>query len=538
MASTASEITDIIKAQIKEFEGQAESADVGTVVEIGDGIARIHGLAGCRASELLDFGKETFGLAFNLEEDTVSAIILGDYDKIKEGDEVRTTGRIIETPAGDELIGRVVDPLGRPLDGKGPINTKKFQRIDVVAPGVIARQNVDTPVQTGIKSIDAMFPIGRGQRELIIGDRATGKTAIAVDTIINQKGQDLVCIYVAIGQKESTVAKIVATLQERGAMEHTIVVSAAASDPAPVQYLAPYAGVAMGEEFMDAGRDALCIYDDLSKHAWAYRQISLLLRRPPGREAYPGDVFYLHSRLLERAARMNKENGGGSLTALPIIETLAGDISAYIPTNVISITDGQIYLLTDLFYAGIRPAISTGLSVSRVGGAAQIKAIRQVAGRLRLDLTQYRELAAFAQFASDLDKRTRDQLERGKRMTELLKQNQYEPMPIAQQVIVLFAGTNGYLDDVAVDGVQAFQKELLRFLSSSHPDVERAIAKDKALSEQTEKALRSAIDEFKKSSPLMQKPERAAAEREAAPARGGQLQSARRAAEREAVKDK
>src|SRR5437667_2974043 len=499
MASTASEITDIIKAQIKEFEGQAESADVGTVVEIGDGIARIHGLAGCMASELLDFGKDVFGLAFNLEEDTVSAIILGDYTGIQEGGTVRTTGRIVQTGVGPQLVGRVVDPLGRALDGKGEIVSKEFRAVDVVAPGDIMRQNVDTPVQTGIKVIDSITPIGRGQRELIIGDRQTGKTAVAIDTIINQKGQDLICIYVAIGQKESSVAKIVATLEEHGAMEHTIVVVAGASDPATLQYLAPFAGCAMGEYFRDSGKDALVVYDDLSKHAWAYRQVSLLTRRPPGREAYPGDVFYLHSRLLERAARLNKDNGGGSLTALPIIETQANDIAAYIPTNVISITDGQIYLLTDLFYAGIRPAISTGLSVSRVGGAAQIKAIRQVAGRLRLDLTQYRELAAFAQFASDLDKRTRDQLERGKRMTELLKQNQYEPMPIAQQVIVLFAGTNGYLDDVAVDEVQAFQKELLRFLSSSHPDIERAIRKDKALSEQTEKALRSAIDEFKKS---------------------------------------
>src|SRR5881409_2521869 len=538
MAGASSEITDIIKAQIRRFEGGIEPVDVGTVVEVGDGIARIQGLAGCMASELLDFGHDVFGLASNLEEEIVSAIVLGDYAGIKEGDEVRTTGRIAEVPVGEALVTRVVDPLGRPLDGKGPIKTASSRKIDVVAPRVITRKNVDTPVQTGIKAIDSLTPIGRGQRELIIGDRQTGKTAIAIDTIINQKGKDLTCIYVAIGQKESSVAKIVATLEEKGAMEHTIVVIAGASDPATLQYLAPFAACAMGEFFRDSGKDALIVYDDLTKHAWAYRQVSLLTRRPPGREAYPGDVFYLHSRLLERAARLNKENGGGSLTALPIIETLAGDISAYIPTNVISITDGQIYLLTDLFYAGIRPAISTGLSVSRVGGAAQIKAIRQVAGRLRLDLTQYRELAAFAQFASDLDKRTRDQLERGKRMTELLKQNQYEPMPIAQQVIVLFAGTNGYLDDVAVEDVQAFQKELLRFLGSSHPDIEKAIAKEKAVSEQTEKALRSAIDEFKKSSPLMQKPERPAAERGAAPPKGGQLQAARRATERETVKEK
>src|SRR5213596_1400957 len=416
MADSSKEITDIIKAKIKGFKGEAESVDVGTVVEIGDGIARVYGLANCMASELLDFGGDVFGLAFNLEEDTVSAIILGDYTAIVEGGEVRTTGRIVQTPVGHALVGRVVDPLGRPLDGKGPINTKEARPVDVVAPGVITRQNVDTPVQTGIKVIDAITAIGRGQRELIIGDRQTGKTAIAIDTIINQKGKDLTCIYVAIGQKESSVAKIVATLEERGAMDHTIVVIAGASDPATVQYLAPFAACAMGEFFRDNGEDALIVYDDLTKHAWAYRQVSLLTRRPPGREAYPGDVFYLHSRLLERAARLSKEEGGGSLTALPIIETQANDISAYIPTNVISITDGQIYLLTDLFYAGIRPAISTGLSVSRVGGAAQIKAMRQVAGRLRLDLSQYRDMAAFAQFASDLDKRTRDQLERGKRI--------------------------------------------------------------------------------------------------------------------------
>src|ERR1700716_1689278 len=507
MASTASEITDIIKAQIKEFEGHAESADVGTVVEIGDGIARIHGLAGCMASELLDFGNEVFGLAFNLEEDTVSAIILGDYTGIEEGGVVRTTGRIVQTGVGPQLVGRVVDPLGRALDGKGDIVSKEFRPVDVVAPGVITRQNVDTPVQTGIKVIDTITPIGRGQRELIIGDRQTGKTAVAIDTIINQKGQNLICIYVAIGQKESSVAKIVATLEEHGAMDHTIVVIAGASNPAPIQYLAPFAGCAMGEYFRDKGQDALVVYDDLTKHAWAYRQGSLLTRRPPRPRASPGAVFYLHSRLLERAARLNKENGGGSLTALPIIETQANDISAYIPTNVISITDGQIYLLTDLFYAGIRPAISTGLSVSRVGGAAQIKAMRQVAGRLRLDLSQYRELAAFAQFASDLDKRTRDQLERGKRMEELLKQDQYQPMPVAQQVIVLFAGGNGYMDDIPVDKVRQFEKELLRFLSSSHPGIEQAIGKDNALSPDTEKLLRGAIEEFKQSSPLVQKVE-------------------------------
>ena len=537
MGIKSDEISSLIKQRIKDFDVPILSADVGIVTDVGDGIAHVYGLQNAQALELLEFKGGVPGVAFNLEEDSVGAIILGPYEEIREGDEVRTTGKIIQVPVGKALVGRVVNPLGEPIDGKGPIETKEFSPVEKVAPGVITRQPVDTPLQTGIKAIDSMIPIGRGQRELIIGDRQTGKTAIAIDTIINQKGQGVTCIYVAIGQRASTVAQVAAILERNGAMEHTIIVAATASDPAPLWYIAPYAGCSMGEYFMVQGKDALLVYDDLSKHAWAYRQISLLLRRPPGREAYPGDVFYLHSRLLERAARMNKDNGGGSLTALPIIETLAGDISAYIPTNVISITDGQIYLLTDLFYAGIRPAISTGLSVSRVGGAAQIKAIRQVAGRLRLDLTQYRELAAFAQFASDLDKRTKDQLERGKRMTELLKQNQYEPMPVAQQVIVLFAGTNGYLDDIDVEQVQAFQKELLRFLSDSHPDIEKSIAKDKAVSEQTEKALRAAIDEFKKSSPLMQKPERPGAKAEAAAPRGGQLQSARRATERETVKE-
>src|SRR5881396_1805544 len=443
MASTASEITDIIKAQIKEFEGQAESADVGTVVEIGDGIARIHGLAGCMASELLDFGKDVFGLAFNLEEDTVSAIILGDYTGIEEGGVVRTTGRIVQTGVGPQLIGRVVDPLGRALDGKGEIVSKEFRAVDVVAPGVITRQNVDTPVQTGIKVIDSITPIGRGQRELIIGDRQTGKTAVAIDTIINQKGQNLICIYVAIGQKESSVAKLVATLEEKGAMDHTIVVVAGASDPATMQYIAPFAGCAMGEFFRDNKKDALIVYDDLTKHAEAYREVSLLVRRPPGREAYPGDVFYLHSRLLERAARMNDEHGGGSLTALPIIETKANDISAYIPTNVISITDGQIYLETDLFNAGVRPAINVGRSVSRVGGNAQIKAMKSVAGNLRLNLSQYRDLEAFAAFASDLDAASRAQLDRGARLVELLKQPQYSPFPVEEQVVSVWAGTSG-----------------------------------------------------------------------------------------------
>ena len=539
MAIKSEEISSLIKKRIKDFDVPILSADVGIVTEVGDGIAQIYGLKNAQALELLEFKGGTRGVAFNLEEDSVGAIILGPFEEIKEGDEVRTTGKIMQVPVGDALVGRVVKPLGEPIDGKGPIDTTKFSPIEKVAPGVITRHPVDTPLQTGIKAIDAMIPIGRGQRELIIGDRQTGKTAIALDTIINQKGQGVICIYVAIGQRAATVAQVAATLEQHGALEYTIIVAATASDPAPLWYIAPYAGCSMGEYFMDQGKDALLVYDDLSKHAWAYRQISLLLRRPPGREAYPGDVFYLHSRLLERAARMSKENGGGSLTALPIIETLAGDISAYIPTNVISITDGQIYLLTDLFYAGIRPAISTGLSVSRVGGAAQIKAIRQVAGRLRLDLTQYRELAAFAQFASDLDKRTRDQIERGKRMTELLKQGQYEPMPIAQQVMVLFAGANGFVDDVPVEKVQAFEKELVRFLSSSHPEVEQAITKEKTISDESEKRLRAAIEEFKKSSPLVQK-EKPAEDKAAQPAvrGGGGLQGARAAAERETAKGK
>jgi F-type H+-transporting ATPase subunit alpha len=537
MTISSEEISSLIKRRIKEFDVPILSADVGIVTEVGDGIAQVYGLQGAQALEMLEFTGGVAGIALNLEEDSVGAIILGPYEHIKEGDQVRTTGKIIQVPVGEALIGRVVNALGEPIDGKGPIATKEFSPVEKVAPGVVTRQPVDTPLQTGIKAIDSMIPIGRGQRELIIGDRQTGKTAIAIDTIINQKGQGVICIYVAIGQRAATVAQVAATLEERGAMEYTIIVSATASDPAPLWYLAPYAGCSMGEYFRDKGGDALLVYDDLSKHAWAYRQISLLLRRPPGREAYPGDVFYLHSRLLERAARLNKDNGGGSLTALPIIETLAGDISAYIPTNVISITDGQIYLLADLFYSGIRPAISTGLSVSRVGGAAQIKAIRQVAGRLRLDLSQYRELAAFAQFASDLDKRTRDQLERGKRMTELLKQGQYQPMPIQQQVIVLFAGTNGFADDVPVEQVETFEKELLRFLGSSHPEIQEAIAKEKAISDATDKALRAAIEEFKKSSPIFQKVEaRPAATAEPAP-KGGPLQSARRATERETTKE-
>jgi F-type H+/Na+-transporting ATPase subunit alpha len=539
VAIKSDEISNLIKQRIKDFDVPVLSADVGIVTEIGDGIAQIYGLRNAQSLELLEFKGGVKGMALNLEEDSVGAVVLGPYEEIREGDEVRTTGSVVQVPVGDALIGRVVNALGEPIDGKGPIQTKETAPVEKVAPGVITRQPVDTPLQTGLKAVDAMTAIGRGQRELIIGDRQTGKTAIGLDTIINQKGQDVICIYVAIGQRAATVAQVAAVLEEHGALEYTIIVSATASEPAPLWYIAPYAATSMGEYFMNKGKDVLVVYDDLSKHAWAYRQISLLLRRPPGREAYPGDVFYLHSRLLERSARMNKENGGGSLTALPIIETLAGDISAYIPTNVISITDGQIYLLADLFYAGIRPAISTGLSVSRVGGAAQIKAMRQVAGRLRLDLSQYRDLAAFAQFASDLDKRTRDQLERGKRMEELLKQGQFEPMPVAQQVIVLFAGGNGYLDDVPVDKVGQFEKELLRFLSSSHPGIEQAIAKEKALSPETEKLVRGAIEELKKSSPLVQKPaEKPAAKAEEPPREKGPLQSARRATERETTKQR
>ena len=494
----SSEISEIIKAKIRGFEGHAESADVGTVVEVGDGIARIYGLAGCMASELIDFGKDVFGLAFNLEEDTVSAIILGDYTGIKEGDECRTTGRIAEVPVGDALVGRVVDPLGRPLDGKGPIAAQGSRRIDVVAPGVIKRKNVDTPVQTGIKVIDSLTPIGRGQRELIIGDRQTGKTAVAIDTIINQKGQDLVCIYVAIGQKESSVAKTISTLEEHGALEHSIVVVAGASAPATLQYIAPYSGCAMGEFFRDDRRDALIVYDDLTKHAWAYREVSLLARRPPGREAYPGDVFYLHSRLLERAARMNDENGGGSLTALPIIETQANDIAAYIPANVISITDGQIYLETDLFNAGVRPAMNSGLSVSRVGGDAQIKAMSKVTGSLRLDLGQYRELAAFAQFGSDLDKATLQQLRRGERLVEMLKQPQYQPLPVEKEIVIIFSGTAGYLDDVAKERVRDFEQGLFRFLDTQRPELGPLILREKKWTPDVEKVAREAIEEFKR----------------------------------------
>ena len=500
MTTRGRDIASVIRQEIQQFGATLTMADVGIVVEIGDGIARIQGLAAAKYNELLQFPNEIMGIAMNLEEDSVAAIILGDYSQIKEGDEARCTGRIAEVPVGEALVGRVVDPLGRPLDAKGSIKIDKTRALERIAPNVTSRKLVDTPVQTGIKAIDSMIPLGRGQRELIIGDRSTGKTAIAIDTIINQKGGDLVCIYVAIGQKTSKVAQVVATLETYGAMEHTIVVAANASDSVALQYLAPYSGCAMGEEFMEQGGDALVVYDDLSKHAWAYRQLSLLLRRPPGREAYPGDVFYLHSRLLERAAKYADEFGGGSLTALPIIETQAGDVSAYIPTNVISITDGQIYLETDLFNAGTRPALNVGISVSRVGSPAQTQAMKQVAGRLRLELAQYRELAAFAQFGTaELDRATRTQLERGQRITEILKQLQYVPMPLEKQVMILYIAINGYLDDIAIDKVGAFEASFHTFMEASHPEVGGAIAGEKEISAETEEALKSAIQEFKQS---------------------------------------
>jgi len=508
MAIRSDEITSIIKSAIDSFDSGVETRSVGTVVEVGDGIAQIYGLEGALASEMLEFPGGVMGLALNLEEETVGAVILGDASAIKEGDTVKTTGRVVEIPVGQALLGRVVDPLGRPLDGKGPIASTSSRPAERIAPGVIVRKGVDTPVQTGIKAIDALIPIGRGQRELIIGDRQTGKTAIAIDTIINQKGKNLVCIYVAIGQKLSTVANTVAVLEQYGAMEHTIVVVAGAEDPAPLQYLAPYSGVAMGEEVMENGvevagqglvKDALCVYDDLSKHAWAYREMSLLLRRPPGREAYPGDVFYLHSRLLERAARLNDDNGGGSLTALPIIETQAGDVSAYIPTNVISITDGQIFLETDLFNAGQRPALNIGISVSRVGSAAQTKAMKKVAGPLKLDLAQYRALAAFAQFASDLDKATRDQLTRGEKLSEIIKQPQYQPLAVENQVAILYAATHGKLDDVPTPRVREFENQLYRFLETERPDILKGISESGALSDESASALDEAIDAFRQS---------------------------------------
>ena len=498
MAVGLDDFTRQLKEQIEQFEAPPSVVDVGAVMEVGDGIARINGLQNAMASEILEFSTGTLGIALNLDEDSVGAIIMGDYSGIQEGDLVRSTGRISSVPVGDALIGRVVNALGQPIDGKGPIETEKFRPVERIAPNVVMRKSVDTPVQTGIKAIDAMIPIGRGQRELIIGDRQTGKTAIAIDTIINQKGKDLICIYVAIGQKRASVAQVVATLEKYGAMEHTIVVAATASDPAALQYLAPYAGTAMGEEFMEQGKDALIVYDDLSKHAWAYRQVSLLLRRPPGREAYPGDVFYLHSRLLERSAKLAPEYGGGSLTALPVIETQAGDVSAYIPTNVISITDGQIYLEADLFYAGIRPALNVGLSVSRVGSSAQTKAMKQVAGRMKLELAQGRELAAFAQFGSDLDKATQRQLDRFQRLTQLLKQPQYQPLSLDQEVLVIYAGTNGYIDQIELDRIPEWEQSFYQFMASNHPEIGNAIEREKKLSPETEDALKMAIDEFNK----------------------------------------
>ncbi len=549
MADLIKQITSDLQKQIETYQPEIGISDVGTVLEAGDGIARVTGLANVRSQELVQFANGVMGIAFNLEKDSVGVIIMGDYAEIVEGMTVRATGRIASVPVGDAMIGRVVNALGEPVDGKGPIATTGYRPIERIAPGVVQRQDVDTPVQTGIKAIDTMIPIGRGQRELIIGDRQTGKTAIAIDTIINQKGKDLICIYVAIGQKKAAVARTVALLERYGAMEHTIVVVASADEPAALQYIAPYAGCAIGEEFMETGRDALVIYDDLSKHAWAYRQVSLLLRRPPGREAYPGDIFYLHSRLLERAARLaNKyvivkkdfaadlaeekdavdgrvyggprsahdanealkampdaenykivkvKGSGGSLTALPIIETLLGDVSAYIPTNVISITDGQIYLVNNLFNAGIRPAVDVGISVSRVGGAAQTKAMKQVAGKLRLDMAAYRELAAFALMASDLDKSTQAQLTRGQRMQEILKQPQYEPMSLEHQVMVVFAGTNGYADAVPVERMKKWEADLVRYLATSHPEIGKDIAEKKQISAETEKKLREALEAFK-----------------------------------------
>ena len=493
----ADEISKIIRQQIENYETTMDVSEVGSVISVGDGIARVYGLERVMAGELVELPHGVAGIAMNLEEDQVGTVLLGDYTQIKEGDQVKRTGKIMQIPVGDALIGRVVDSLGNPVDDKGPILSDRFNPIERLAPGVVARRPVKEPLQTGLKAIDGMIPIGRGQRELIIGDRQTGKTAVAIDTIINQKGGDVVCIYVAIGQKRSTIAQVVKTLEEYGAMDYTIVVVASASDPAPMQYLAPYSGCAIGEYFRDSRRHALCIYDDLSKHAAAYREISLLLRRPPGREAYPGDVFYLHSRLLERAAKLNDENGGGSLTALPIIETQAGDVSAYIPTNVISITDGQIYLETDLFNSGIRPAINVGLSVSRVGGNAQIRAMKQVAGTLRLDLAQYRELAAFAQFGSDLDKATQALLARGQRLTELLKQDQYSPLPVGKQVLAIYAGTNGFIDNLPVEEIRRFESELYRFVDNSHPSLLQKLMEKKQLDDGLRREFDEALKQFK-----------------------------------------
>jgi F-type H+-transporting ATPase subunit alpha len=493
----ADEITKIIREQIENFDRSVTVAEVGSVISVGDGVARIHGLDNVMAGELLALPHDVAGLALNLEEDQVSAVLLGDYTQIREGDIVKRTKRIMSVPIGEALIGRVVDALGRPTDGKGPILTDQFNTLERIAPGVVDRQPVREPLQTGLKAIDSMIPIGRGQRELIIGDRQTGKTAVALDTILNQRGGDVICIYVAIGQKRSTIAQVIKTLEEYDAMKYSIVVEASSSDPAPMQYIAPYAGCAMGEYFRDRGRHALCIYDDLSKHAVAYREISLLLRRPPGREAYPGDVFYLHSRLLERAAKLNQEGGGGSLTALPIIETQASDVSAYIPTNVISITDGQIYLETDLFNSGIRPAVNAGISVSRVGGNAQIKAMKQVAGMLRLEMAQYRELAAFAQFGSDLDKATQAQLNRGRRLAEILKQDQYKPLAVEKQIAIVFAGTGGYLDDVAIEQCRAFEQALYDFMDTSYPAVGKQIIEKRELDEPLRAEMHKMLGEFK-----------------------------------------
>ncbi|MBV8569399.1 MAG: F0F1 ATP synthase subunit alpha [Acidobacteriaceae bacterium] len=494
----ADEISRVLLSEIENFDAIANVSETGSVIAVGDGIARVYGLQNAMAGELIEFGPQTVGIALNLEESQVGVVLLGDYSGIKEGDQARRTGRIMSVPVGEAMIGRVVDALGKPIDGKGDIHTDQYNPLERLAPGVVHRQPVKQPLQTGIKAIDAMVPIGRGQRELIIGDRQTGKTTIALDTIINQRGQGVTCIYVAIGQKRSTVAQVVHTLEEHGAMEYTVVVAATASDPAPMQYIAPYAGCAIGEYFRDSQRHALCIYDDLSKHAAAYREISLLLRRPPGREAFPGDVFYLHSRLLERAAKLSDEKGGGSLTALPFIETQAGDVSAYIPTNVISITDGQIYLETDLFNSNVRPAINVGLSVSRVGGSAQIKAMRSVAGTLRLELAQYRNLEAFAQFGSDLDKASQDQLNRGKRWVEVLKQPPYSPIPVEKQVAILFAGGNGFLDDLPVDQIGRFEAELYSYLDGSQPELLKTIREKKELNDDTKGQLKAALTEFKK----------------------------------------
>ena len=493
------EISSIIKEQIKKYEKKLDLVDVGTIIQVGDGIARLHGLEGCMSGELIEFPDGVFGMVLNLEEDNIGCVLLGSDRNIKEGDTVKRTGRIVEVPVGEEMIGRVVNALGQPIDGKGNISATKFRPVERIAPGVITRKSVDEPLQTGIKSIDALFPIGRGQRELIIGDRQTGKTAIAIDTIINQKEEDVICIYVAIGQKRSTVAQIVDVLQRHGAMDYSIVVSATASELAPLQYIAPYAGVAMAEEFMEQGKDVLIIYDDLSKHAVAYRAMSLLLRRPPGREAFPGDVFYLHSRLLERSAKLDDKYGGGSITALPIIETLEGDISAYIPTNVISITDGQIFLETDLFFAGQRPAINTGLSVSRVGGAAQIKAIKKVAGKLKLELAQYRELAAFAQFGSELDPETKERLDQGERMMEILKQPQYSPVSVEHQAIILYIVVNKHLMDIPVNKISLFEKEFLNYIDNNYPEIVEDIKNTKDLTDENIERIKSAVEEFKKS---------------------------------------